>query len=71
MRIIIDEQYCQGCGICIHVCPKNIFQLSSKRSKRGYLMPEAVNEESCIQCGLCEKYCPDMCINVTKDRVKK
>ena len=72
MKIKIDEKYCQGCGICINVCPKNIFQLSNIRSERGYLMPEVVNEENCIECGLCEKLCPDMCIDIEKkDRVKK
>jgi len=72
MKIKIDEMYCQGCGICINVCPRNIFQISNNRSKRGYLMPEVVSEENCIECGLCERLCPDMCIDIEKkDRVKK
>lgn len=71
MKITIDERYCTGCGICIEVCPKNIFKASDMRSQQGYLMPEIKNEKHCIECNLCEKLCPEMCINVVSEEVSQ
>lgn len=71
MKVIVDELWCKGCEICINICPKNVFTLSSKRSKRGYLIAKATNIDQCIGCRLCEKMCPDCCINVENRGDKK
>ncbi|MCP4180755.1 MAG: 4Fe-4S dicluster domain-containing protein [bacterium] len=57
-EIVIDKEWCKGCGICIHFCPKNTLQLT-KDSKA-----EVVDLESCIGCRLCELRCPDFAIEV-------
>jgi 2-oxoglutarate ferredoxin oxidoreductase subunit delta len=64
MQIIIDEKYCKGCELCMNYCPKDVFEISEKRSAKGYLMPEAVNIENCVNCKMCEKICPDLCIEI-------
>ncbi len=66
MQIIIDKKWCKGCELCIAACPKDVLTLSTKRSDRGYLMPEASNIDACIGCKLCEKICPDLCLSVEK-----
>ena len=63
-RIIIDETWCKGCKLCIAQCPKKVFELSSKRNRKGYLIPEASQAENCVGCLLCEMTCPDMVITV-------
>lgn len=63
-RIIIDETYCKGCKLCIDQCPKKVFENSSKRNQKGYLVPMVSNAENCIACRLCEIICPDMAITV-------
>jgi 2-oxoglutarate ferredoxin oxidoreductase subunit delta len=62
--IIIDSKLCKGCKLCIHVCPQDVFELSSERSEGGYLMPAAVRPEDCIECGSCELICPDLALTV-------
>ncbi|MBW2147372.1 MAG: 4Fe-4S binding protein [Deltaproteobacteria bacterium] len=61
---MIDEIYCKGCNICIDQCPKKVFENSSKRNPKGYLVPEVSHAENCIGCLLCEMICPDMAITV-------
>jgi 2-oxoglutarate ferredoxin oxidoreductase subunit delta len=63
-RIIIDETYCKGCKLCIDQCPKEVFENSSKRNPKGYLIPNVAHAENCVACLLCEMICPDMAITV-------
>jgi len=67
MSILIDENQCKGCQICIEKCPKNILVISNKRNKKGFLIPEIKEEELCNQCLICEYICPDMAITVTEN----
>jgi 2-oxoglutarate ferredoxin oxidoreductase subunit delta len=60
--IIIDEDMCKGCGICIEVCPKGVLEVSMKISARGYYIPLVKREEDCAICRLCEIICPDFAI---------
>jgi 2-oxoglutarate ferredoxin oxidoreductase subunit delta len=66
--IIIDAQYCKGCGICIHFCPKNVLEASKTLSARGYFIPSVVDEDACTKCGRCELYCPDFAIFVVTEK---
>lgn len=64
MRVTVDTIRCKGCGICLSICPKQVFANSKKRNSYGSPMPEPVNEKECIGCRLCERLCPDGAINV-------
>lgn len=64
MTIVFDKQWCKGCGICIHYCPKNVLEISEQRSAGGYRMPYAKEPEKCIGCRTCERLCPDLCIDI-------
>ncbi len=35
-RIVIDTEKCNGCEICIHVCPHKLIHLSDKINSMGY-----------------------------------
>ena len=59
-RIIVNESWCKACGICIHFCPKNVFDVKDNGS------PVAERIGDCIQCMLCELRCPDFAIRVEK-----
>lgn len=49
---IIDEDKCQGCGLCVSVCRCGSLVLMGKTVK-------AVAVEECSWCGLCELVCPN------------
>ena len=66
-EIIIDDQFCKGCSLCIEVCPRKVFRGSPKRSRAGYSMPQAADPGKCSVCFLCEMTCPDLAITVVEE----
>jgi len=66
-RIYVNEDYCKGCNLCIHFCPKDVFETSTRLNKRGFPMPAVVHIEDCNACGVCELFCPDFAIVVEKE----
>ncbi len=52
--IISPEKTCDGCGLCVEVCPKNILEV-----KGGKI---TVKEGGDIQCSLC-RLCEQACLN--------
>lgn len=63
VKHLIDKEWCKGCGICIHFCPKNVLEFD----RHG--KAEAVRPEDCIACKLCELRCPDLAIQVIEDKI--
>ncbi len=57
-KIIINREWCKGCGICIHFCPKQVLELNGEEKAA------AVQPEECNACRLCEWRCPDLAIEV-------
>lgn len=58
--ILINKEWCKGCGICIEFCPKNVYELIEGK-------PYPKREQECIKCKLCELRCPDFAITVRGD----
>ena len=52
-----DEQLCNGCRMCIMVCPHAVFGFADKRA---YLK----NRDLCMECGACELNCAQGAIRV-------
>jgi len=64
------RQACKGvedCGICIFVCPKNLFYASNKTNEMSYLPPEIKDGSECTGCMNCMISCPDFAIVVEKE----
>ncbi len=70
--IIIDQQRCKGCGLCIPVCPQQVIQLNERFFNAKGFHPAILNEAgaSCTGCGVCAVMCPDVAITVYRDTVK-
>ena len=62
VRIVITPQWCKGCGICIELCPKQVFSAEEGTGKVVLSAPER-----CSDCGLCELYCPDYAISLERE----
>jgi len=70
-EIIILANACKGvedCGICLFVCPKELFEPSRQMNARGFVPPQITDEAPCTVCLSCMDSCPDMAIVVTKKK---
>ncbi|MBF0378986.1 MAG: ferredoxin family protein [Desulfamplus sp.] len=59
---LINRDWCKGCGICVHFCPKKVLEIDSQEKV------VAVRPEDCICCKLCELRCPDLAIEVVTEQ---
>jgi len=57
-EIVINREWCKGCGICIHFCPKQVLKLD----KDNKAIVAAL--DSCISCRFCELRCPELAIEI-------
>jgi 2-oxoglutarate ferredoxin oxidoreductase subunit delta len=66
-RIVVDERYCKGCGLCIRVCPRDIIVLDPDTiTDKGYHPAKLVDESRCNGCASCAVMCPDVAITVER-----
>ena len=73
--VTILTESCKGvedCGLCMEVCPKDLFAAADKANSRGYL-PSAFagRNTACIGCEACMVTCPDFAIVVVKNKKGK
>ena len=57
----IDDVLCNGCALCVNICPEDVLRKEGKRAVIVY-------PEDCGACLACEAVCPLNCIEVTVDR---
>lgn len=55
LELSVDK--CTGCGMCINVCPHNVFELNDRKVKIN-------DKDLCMECGACEKNCPFSALKV-------
>ncbi|MGQ4911256.1 MAG: 4Fe-4S dicluster domain-containing protein [Candidatus Thorarchaeota archaeon] len=60
--LVILQEQCKQCGLCIEFCPKDVLCLTDKYNRKGYHPVTACNIDACVNCGFCERICPDMAI---------
>ncbi len=66
-KIIIHEEKCKGCYLCITACPRKIIGVSKdKMNTKGFRPAEVIDMEKCIGCAMCATICPDCVIEVFK-----
>ncbi len=63
-RVVIDQQRCKGCGLCVEFCPQDNIKLSSAMNQAGYHPACIISEEACTGCQMCALMCPDVCIEI-------
>lgn len=69
----IDEKKCNGCGICVEICPMDVLRLETKidiitqSEQKGHLRKYTAYiayPEDCMTCYTCELKCPTEAIDV-------
>jgi len=66
-KIIVDEDRCKGCELCVNVCPQKIIALAKEKiNLKGYHPAELIQQEKCTGCKSCAMMCPDVAIIVEK-----
>ena len=55
----IDEEKCNGCGVCVEICPLDVLRMNDKNELVIIKYPE-----DCMTCFQCELNCPEEAIYV-------
>jgi len=67
-RILVDETYCKGCGVCVDVCPQEILKLDTDTlTAKGYHPAVCIDPSACTTCLSCATMCPDVAITIVKE----
>lgn len=70
--VIINEDRCKGCGLCVNVCPVEILQLAEDRyNVKGHNPVEVTDPEECTGCAMCAAICPDVVFTVYRRKRKR
>lgn len=64
-RILINEERCKGCELCIPACPPGVIGLADHLNSQGYRPATLIDpDHQCTGCALCATVCPDAAITV-------
>lgn len=69
--IVIDEDRCKGCGLCVEACPHDVIALAKKVNVHGYPFCEVLDMDRCVGCASCGIVCPDGCITVYRKKMEE
>jgi NAD-dependent dihydropyrimidine dehydrogenase PreA subunit len=57
VTLMLDARRCNGCRMCIEVCPHAVFAIEEKRAR-------VVDPDGCMECGACALNCPEQALAV-------
>ena len=55
--LMLDKDKCNGCGMCVKVCPHAVYEIKDKKSC-------IMDKDDCMECGACARNCPEGAIGV-------
>ncbi len=55
--LVLDVQKCNGCTLCVSVCPHQVFAMVEHRAR-------IINASACMECGACQVNCAAGAIGV-------
>lgn len=58
VTLALDQQKCNGCRMCVTVCPHEVFAIVDKRAS-------IVDRDACMECGACAQNCEHGAITVS------
>ncbi len=57
VTLTLKEELCNGCGMCLKVCPHEVFEKYNGRVR-------IANKDYCMECGACALNCASNAISV-------
>ncbi len=57
VTLSLCEESCNGCGMCLKVCPHDVFEMSDRKAR-------IIRKDYCMECGACALNCPQNAIFV-------
>ncbi|MGE5529937.1 MAG: indolepyruvate ferredoxin oxidoreductase subunit alpha [Patescibacteria group bacterium] len=66
-KLIIDEERCKGCELCLQFCPRGLLALADHFNAQGYKPAAITDQEKCTSCALCARMCPETAIEVYRE----
>ena len=58
VTLTLNEATCNGCGMCVSVCPHGVFHIENGKAK-------VMDRDACMECGACARNCPSEAVTVT------
>ncbi len=69
--VVLDEDRCKACSLCIAVCPKHILELAESRfNAKGYAPIQVTDMDACTGCKMCAVVCPDVVFTIYRRKKK-
>jgi len=66
--IVVDENLCKACELCIAACPQHVIGLNMDViTPRGF-HPAYLAKDDCTGCGICALVCPEAAITVYREK---
>ena len=57
----VDENKCNGCGICVEECPVNAISMENQKAQ--------IDMDKCIHCGICHQVCPQKAVKHDSEKI--
>ncbi|MBD3387191.1 4Fe-4S dicluster domain-containing protein [candidate division KSB1 bacterium] len=57
-KVVIREDECKGCGLCIVSCPENVLFEQKHLNRQGF-HPAGYKGQGCTGCTFCFYQCPE------------
>lgn len=57
VTLVLFVDKCNGCGMCVSVCPHDVFAINERKAK-------ILELDACMECGACAQNCPEEAISV-------
>jgi 2-oxoglutarate ferredoxin oxidoreductase subunit delta len=63
-HVTLDPERCQGCMLCLDICPNELFVPSDQLNQSGSLTAQMRYPEYCINCMRCVSICPEQAFDL-------
>jgi 2-oxoglutarate ferredoxin oxidoreductase subunit delta len=70
-RIVVTAELCEGCEVCLEICPEKGFEHSTELNRYGVYPMRLRAGAECIGCSQCAIMCPDTAIEVYRPAAAK